>query len=306
MAARRLALLTATLCFDRLHAVPITPPPGHHDGRWTVVVPFFNERALIGATLASLAAQDVPFHLIVVDNGSTDDSAAVATAVCRQHGLAFVLITEQRPGKVNALAAGIAQVRTGYVATCDADTLYPSDYLRQAGYLLDKGAVAAGACFVPAEATSREHRRAARRVARAAAVFPRQCHTGGAGQVFRAAALHQVGQFDPLRWGYVLEDHEIMHRVARVGKIAYGASFRCSPSPRDRDRASIRWTLFERLAYHFIPGGRRDWFFYMFPARRLAARQLTSDRIRERQFRATGDASLQSRSTTAAVERLAA
>jgi hypothetical protein len=166
--------------------------------------------------------------------------------------------------------------------------------------------VAAGACFVPADATARDHRRAARRIACAAAVFPRQCHTGGAGQVFRADALHQVGQFDPQRWGYVLEDHEIMHRVARVGRIAYAGAFRCTPSSRDRDRASIRWTLIERLAYHFAMGSGRDWFFYTFLARRLAARQLTSDRIRERPFQGPSDASLQPRSTVATSERLAA
>ena len=299
-------MLTATLCFDRLHTVPIDSPPAHDVSHWTVVVPFFNERALIGGTLASLAAQDVPFHLILVDNGSTDGGGAVAVTVCRQLGMAYTLLSEQRPGKINALAAGIALLRTGYVATCDADTLYPPDYLRQAGHLLDRGAVAAGACFVPMNATAQDHRRAARRIARAAAMFPQQCHTGGAGQVFRVAALHQVGQFDPQLWGYVLEDHEIMHRVARVGRIAYAGSFRCTPSSRDRDRASIRWTLFERLAYHFAMGSGRDWFFYTFLARRLAARQLTSDRIRERPFQGTSDASLQGRSTVVTGECLAA
>ena len=299
-------MLTATLCLDRLHAVSIDPPSADHGIRWTVVLPFFNERAGIGATLASLAAQDLPFHLILVDNGSTDGSGAVAAAVCRRHGMAFMLLDEWRPGKIYALAAGIAQVRTGYVATCDADTLYPPDYLRQAATLLDRGAVAAGACFVPEAATARDHRRAARRMERAAALFPQQCHTGGAGQVFRAAALHQVGQFDPQRWRYVLEDHEIMHRVARVGKIAYGGYFRCTPSSRERDRASIRWTLIERLAYHLVTGNYRNWFFYTFLAGRLAARQLTSDRIREHPFQGLDDASLQSRSNAAASERLAA
>ncbi|WP_231565096.1 hypothetical protein [Sphingomonas sp. Ant H11] len=37
------------------------------------------------------------------------------------------------------------------------------------------------------------------------------------------------------------------------------------------------------------PKPARDWFFYDFLGRRLAARKLTSDRIRERQFYAQTD-----------------
>jgi glycosyltransferase involved in cell wall biosynthesis len=46
-----------------------------------VIVPAFNEEARLGGTLAALAAQtDTDFTLLVVDNGSTDDTAAVAAA----------------------------------------------------------------------------------------------------------------------------------------------------------------------------------------------------------------------------------
>jgi glycosyltransferase involved in cell wall biosynthesis len=44
-----------------------------------VVVPAYQEATRIGATLAALAAQtDRDFHLLVVDNGSSDDTAAIA------------------------------------------------------------------------------------------------------------------------------------------------------------------------------------------------------------------------------------
>ncbi len=255
---------------------------------WTVLVPFFNERDMIGATIESIAAQDMRFELILIDNGSTDGSGAVAAATCARLGLAHTLLVESKPGKVNALAAGVDLVRTCYVATCDADTLYPSDYLRQAARLLDRGAVAAGAYFVAPGAGAADHARAARRMMRSAALLPDQCHTGGAGQVFRTTALRRAGQFDARRWGYVLEDHEILHRVGKHGPIAYGDAFWCAPSPRERDRESIRWTLVERLAYHFTPTPARDWFFYGFLARRLQQRKLTSDRIREREFQSVG------------------
>jgi glycosyltransferase involved in cell wall biosynthesis len=260
-----------------------------HDEEWTVLVPFFNERAYLAATIASLAAQDRPARLVLIDNGSTDDSAAVASAACQRLGLAYTLIEERRPGKVSALAAGLNRVRTRYVATCDADTWYPSDYLSQATRLLAiDGSGAAGAYFVRDGADEQDHRAAARHILSAARLLPRQCHTGGAGQVFRTASLRRAGGFDALRWNWVLEDHEIIHRVSTVGSIEYGDRFWCVPAMRDRDRASIRWTLAERLLYHATPFPLRDWFFYRFLASRLRARRLTSERIRERQFHDIG------------------
>jgi glycosyltransferase involved in cell wall biosynthesis len=254
---------------------------------WTVLIPFFNERDFLEGTLASLAAQDVPFELILIDNGSTDGSGAVAAAICNRLGLNFSLLVERRPGKVNALQTGVNRTTTRFVATCDADTLYPADYLRKAWSLLQtSGAVAGGAYFVAPGATAQDHALAAQRMARAAKLLPAQCHTGGAGQVFRTDVLRRAGQFDALRWGYVLEDHEIMHRMAKFGSLAYGGDLWCAPSPRERDRESIRWTLVERVLYHATPKPARDWFFYAFLSRRLAARRLSSDRIRERQFHA--------------------
>ncbi|MCH3756137.1 glycosyltransferase, partial [Campylobacter coli] len=80
---------------------------------------------------------------------STDGSADVARAAIQAHGLDAVVLTETQPGKVAALRTGLAWVRTAYVATCDADTLYPPHYLAEAGRLLARdGCVVAGAYFV--------------------------------------------------------------------------------------------------------------------------------------------------------------
>jgi glycosyltransferase involved in cell wall biosynthesis len=51
------------------------------EARVTVIVPVFNGAAHLGETLAALAAQTRPIdELVVVDDGSTDDSAAIAEA----------------------------------------------------------------------------------------------------------------------------------------------------------------------------------------------------------------------------------
>lgn len=258
---------------------------------WTVLLPFFNERDYLPATLRSIAAQDRPLHLILIDNGSTDGSLAVATAECVQLGISFSTVIEQRPGKVNALAAGLAQVSSEYVATFDADTIYPSDYLTQATCLMiEQDCVAAGAYYAPEASGIWQRLITGLHICAAGRLMSHQCHAGGAGQVFETASLRSAGGFDARRWNLVLEDHEIMHRVRQQGRIAYGMDFWCSPSPRERDRDSIRWSLIERLVYHVTPARHQHRFFYDFLAPRLRARKLGSERIRERSFHQLGNA----------------
>jgi glycosyltransferase involved in cell wall biosynthesis len=252
---------------------------------WTVLVPFFNERDYLAATIASLAAQSVPFVLVLIDNGSTDDSAQVARAACHDLGIDYLLVIERAAGKVAALRAGMRRVRTRYVATCDADTLYPPHYLAAAGALLAEPAcVVTGAYFVAPGADGEQCRKKARTILGAARVLPRQSHTGGAGQAFHSETLRLAGGFDARRWNYVLEDHEIIHRMMRYGAMRYSTDLWCAPSPRERDRESIRWTLVERLLYSVAAPWAGDWFFYRFLARRLARRRLLSHCIRERAF----------------------
>jgi hypothetical protein len=173
-------------------------------------------------------------------------------------------------------------VLTPFVATCDADTFYPPDYLDQAAALLRIAGVAAAlAWFADAAATGLRRAWRRLRVLLPARALPRQCHSGGAGQVFRTEALRDAGGFDPDRWNLVLEDHEIAHRLTRLGRLGYGRDFWCAPSARPRLRPSTRWTLAERLRYHFTPDRLRDRYFYRYLKRRLEARGLSSDRLRE-------------------------
>ncbi|MFD1788326.1 glycosyltransferase family 2 protein [Sphingomonas floccifaciens] len=256
---------------------------------WTVLLPFFNERDYLAATIASLAAQTVTFRLILIDNASTDGSAEIAVAAARAHGIDHLLVVERTPGKVAALQAGFVHAHTRWTATCDADTLYPAGYLAQAGALLSrKGCVVAGAYFIEPGTDEDTRRARARTVTLIGRLLPRQSHTGGAGQAFCTRTLRQGGGFDPARWNLVLEDHEIIHRAlgkgGRCGTMRYSRDFWCAPSPRERDRASIRWTGLERLMYSLAAPFAGDWFFYEFLGPRLMRRRLASHRIRERQF----------------------
>ena len=250
---------------------------------WTILLPFFNERDYLVATVTSLANQSRAAKLILIDNGSTDDGAKIVRAACDRLGFDYLLVTEPRPGKVAALQQGLGWVRSPYVATCDADTIYPPDYLAAAERLLAQDdCVVAGAYFVAPDGSDR----AARAVQRlkTAQFLPRQCHSGGAGQAFRTDILRAVGGFDTARWNFVLEDHEVIHRMMRRGAMRYAQDLWCIPSQRDRDRGSIRWTWLERMLYSATAPWAGDWFFYRFLAARLRRRRLLSNCIREAKF----------------------
>jgi poly-beta-1,6-N-acetyl-D-glucosamine synthase len=67
----------------------------------------------------------------VVDNGSTDGTRLVVEAYGAAVGLDVRCMTENQPGKSNALNTGLAAVRTELVITLDADTLVHRQAVRR-------------------------------------------------------------------------------------------------------------------------------------------------------------------------------
>lgn len=251
---------------------------------FTVVLPFFNEERFLGATLASLAEQRrAPDRIILVDNASTDGSPGLARAFAAAHPALKVEVREERrAGKASALVCGLADVREGLVATCDADTFYPPHYLKRAETIFERAGAAAVLAFgAPGDDPARSRLLRAKGAAMAK-LAPGQTHGGGYGQSFRAEALAAAGGFSPQRWPYCLMDHEIIHRIVRNGgRLGYDFNHWCAPSPRRADRARVRWTLSERLFYHVVPRSRRDWFFYDYLGPRFASRRLGELALRE-------------------------
>lgn len=83
----------------------------------TVVIPALNRASVIGRALDSATGQvPPPGEVIVVDDGSSDDTAAVA----RAHG-ATVISLPQRGGSGPARNRAIAAARTGWIAFLDSD-----------------------------------------------------------------------------------------------------------------------------------------------------------------------------------------
>lgn len=92
--------------------------------RVSVIVPAYQEEAVIGACLASLSGQTIDdYEVIVVDDGSTDATARIA-----QDAGARVIATAHE-GDCSARNAGAAVAEGDVLVFCDADEEFAPDFL---------------------------------------------------------------------------------------------------------------------------------------------------------------------------------
>ncbi len=94
----------------------------------SVVVPAYNEAAVIAATVRSLAASDYPssLEIVVIDDGSTDHTAVVVERLA----LPCVRVVRQaNTGKAGALNSAIANARHDIIVSVDADTVFEPETL---------------------------------------------------------------------------------------------------------------------------------------------------------------------------------
>jgi cellulose synthase/poly-beta-1,6-N-acetylglucosamine synthase-like glycosyltransferase/peptidoglycan/xylan/chitin deacetylase (PgdA/CDA1 family) len=92
----------------------------------SVVIPAYNEAANIAAAVRSMAGSRYSgrLEIIVVDDGSTDGTAAIARGL----GIGYVrVITQPNAGKPGALNRGIAEAHSEILVLVDGDTVFEPD-----------------------------------------------------------------------------------------------------------------------------------------------------------------------------------
>jgi glycosyltransferase involved in cell wall biosynthesis len=113
----------------------------------SVVIPTHNCAAFIEQTIESVLAQTMgDLEIIVVDDGSSDDTAARLA----RFGGAIDYLRQGQRGAAAARNAGIARARGAYVAFLDADDLWREDKL-EAQIRLVRGHADVGLVFSDAE-----------------------------------------------------------------------------------------------------------------------------------------------------------
>lgn len=90
----------------------------------TIIVPAYNEGAVIGAAIKSLLELDYPaYEVLVVDDGSSDNTREVVAALEGRYGDVTVrLVCKGNGGKATALNTGLALARHDFVLCMDGDS----------------------------------------------------------------------------------------------------------------------------------------------------------------------------------------
>lgn len=127
-----LAMLTIrTLLWFRYQPFPSASMPGAPP--LTVVIPAYNEGAMVEQSIESVALAHYPrdrLEILVVDDGSTDDTwSYIERAASRHPGIVTALRLEKNRGKREALAAGFRRARGAVLVTIDSDSVIERDTL---------------------------------------------------------------------------------------------------------------------------------------------------------------------------------
>lgn len=92
----------------------------------TVIIPAYNEGAMVQRSIDSVARADYPadrLQIIAVDDGSTDDTwAHIEAAAARHPGRVTTMRLARNQGKRGALAAGFRAARGEILVTIDSDS----------------------------------------------------------------------------------------------------------------------------------------------------------------------------------------
>jgi O-antigen biosynthesis protein len=221
--------------------------PFGHAGPWprvSVVVCTHNGERTLGECLAGVNALAYPdFETIVVCDGSTDRSAAIA----REHGA--VVVETDHLGLSNARNAGLARASGEIVAFLDDDAYPDADWLHHiAAGLRDPRYVGVGGPNIPPEDESP--------VAGCVAAAPggpihvlisdREAeHLPGCNMAFRRSALEAIGGFDE-RFRTAGDDVDVCWRLQKAGRTL---GFSAGAVVMHRRRDSVRRYLRQQYGY---------------------------------------------------------
>ncbi len=205
--------------------------PAEPDGGWpgvTILIPAFNEEAVIAISVRAALRSDYPrLEVLVLDDGSTDDTEAAAIEAAAGDPRCRVLRDPVNRGKAEQLNAGLAQAAHELVVVTDADTHLHPYAVRHLAARIESSPILAAVAGGP-HVTNRDGFICAMQVLEAAAIIGlirrTQSLTGRVG-VGRRSAQHDAPRSGHRRRRLCREHGHRGHRphvAAAHGRLADG------------------------------------------------------------------------------------
>jgi glycosyltransferase involved in cell wall biosynthesis len=223
--------------------------------RVSIIVPSYNTGRYLPVAINSVIAQTFPdWELIVIDDGSTDNTRAVAQSYAPTLGEKLRYLYQSNRGLPAARNAAIREARGEFIAILDADDLWLPTRLERGVAVMDSrpdvGLVHSRTARVDQHGTIVGYK-----------VFPPKCQSGKIAAylltrrasiscptvLFRKQCLDLVGPFDETM--RATEDRDLWFRIAERYEVAYIneilAHSRITPGSMtsDPDRM-LKWQLF--------------------------------------------------------------
>ena len=204
---------------------PFTPPP-----KLTIIIPTLNEADRLPAMLAGLGRSD-EVEIIVTDGGSRDATRQIA-------GQAGVRFVGSRPGRASQMNHGADKARGRFLVFVHADTRLPDGYLAEIEKVLTRPGITAGAFRFQIDAPGWGFRL----IEMFANLRARLLSTpyGDQGLFLRAGTLRKMGGYREIP---IMEDFELVRRLARSGKIVISEMAAPTSARRWKRRGLARTTL---------------------------------------------------------------
>ena len=175
----------------------------------SVIVATHNMGRFLPEALDSLLRQSLSrsqFEVLVVDDGSSDDTGEVLASYSRK----VKIIRQPHSGLVAAVSNGSERSRGRYLIRVDADDWVDPDMLFIGMRLLDENPTAA--CVISDRYEVRDKKRSRVRI------DPKNLYTLVAcGTLFRMSMLRQAGGYRPVYW----EEYDLYLRLRQLGEFLY-------------------------------------------------------------------------------------
>ncbi|MDO7897411.1 glycosyltransferase family 2 protein [Pseudomonas citrulli] len=184
----------------------------------SIVAPCYNAEKYLEEAIHSIFAQDYPnYEVIVVDDGSTDNSLAMLRQL--QQTYDFQLYSQANQGVSAALNHGLKYARGEYVSTPDLDDVMLPHSLRVRADYLDHhpetGCVGALIIYMNSNGQAiKEQRRTSTRVYTFDDILREAVVIGAPTALYRMSALRSAEFYDPL---LRVQDFQITLRIAHLG-----------------------------------------------------------------------------------------